>query len=110
MKYHIILFIFALIITSCGTNRMIYRQMNGKPLDALTGEFGEPNTILDEGNEKIYVYEITKNLKSTEIGQGQLTLDPMVTPRVRKTEIYYFTVVNGIVTSSKLDEEYKRMP
>jgi len=70
--------------------------------------FGYPKTILDQGAEKVYVYEIIKNLKSTEIGQGKLTLDPIISPMVQKTERYYFTVKDGKIIDVKLEEEYER--
>ncbi len=54
------------------------------------------------------VYEIVKDLNSTEIQQGKLTLDPMISPMVQKTERYYFTVKDSVITNVKIEEEYKR--
>ena len=110
MKNYIILFIVILMTLSCTSKRIIYKKMKGEPLDVLTEEFGKPKSIIDNGNEKVYVFEVIKDLKSTPINQGRFTLDPMITPKVRKKETYLFTVINGIVTSSKLEEEYERIP
>ena len=58
--------------------------------------------------ENEYVYEIVKQLKSTTINQGKLTMDPMVSPMVEKTERYYFTVKEEKIIKVKLEEEYER--
>ena len=49
-----------------------------------------------------------KNLESTEVNQGKLTLDPMISPGVKKTERYFFTVEKGIIVRTKYEEEYER--
>jgi len=56
----------------------------------------------------VLVYEIVKELRSTEIMQAKLTLDPIYSPKVDKTERYYFTVKQGIITKTKLEEVYER--
>ncbi len=86
----------------------LQRTYVGKPQKVLEGKFGNPKTVLDQGNQKVYVYEIIKDLKSTEIGQGKLTLDPIISPMVQKTERYYFTVKDGKIIKVKLEEEYER--
>ncbi|MCD6353990.1 MAG: hypothetical protein J7L95_00420 [Prolixibacteraceae bacterium] len=45
---------------------------------------------------------------STEISQGKLTLDPIISPRANKTERYYFTVKDSIITHVKFEEEYEQ--
>jgi hypothetical protein len=80
----------------------------GKPESILTEKLGNPKTILERENEKVYVYEIVKELKSAEINQGKLALDPMISPMVEKTERYYFTVKGGKIVKVKLEEEYER--
>lgn len=74
----------------------------------LTEQFGEPKTILKQENETVYVFEKIKELESTEINQGRLTLDEIVTPKVNKTERYYFTVRDSIIVETRYEEEYER--
>lgn len=106
--YRFIFFVLLLIASSCSSQRNLQRTYVGKPQTELESMFGYPKTILDQGAEKVYVYEIIKNLKSTEIGQGKLTLDPIISPMVQKTERYYFTVKDGKIIDVKLEEEYER--
>ena len=104
-----ILFILLVFITvSCGINRQLYKSFSGKPISLANEKFGQPKTVIDKNDEKVYVFEVTKKLESTEIKQGKLTLDPIITPQVKKTERYYFTVKNGIIVKTKYEEEYER--
>ncbi len=104
-----IIFIFLLtILVSCGVQRSLQKTYVGKPQSVLSANFGYPKTILDHGDEKVYVYEIIKELKSTEISQAKLTLDPMVSPSVQKTERYYFTVKDEKIINVKVEEEYDK--
>ena len=104
-----ILFILLIIISfSCGTQKKLQKSYVGKSSSVLSKEYGNPKTILDNGDEKVYIFEKVTQLKSTEISQGKLTLDPMVSPMVQKTELYYFTVKDGKIIEVKLEEEYER--
>ena len=104
----IFLVIIVIIFFSCGTQKHLQKTYVGKPSSVLSENFGNPKTILDNGDEKIYVFEKVSQLKSTEIAQGKLTLDPMISPMVEKTELFYFTVKNGKIIKAKLEEEYER--
>lgn len=104
----IVLIIVVFILFSCGTQKKLHKSYVGKPLSVLTENFGNPKTVLDRGGEKVYIFEKITQLKSTEISQHKLTLDPMVTPVVQKTELFYFTVKDGKVIKVKLEEEYER--
>ncbi|MBN2635293.1 MAG: hypothetical protein JXR61_03425 [Prolixibacteraceae bacterium] len=104
----LILIILFIIAVSCGPQRKLQRTYIGQPHNELENEFGIPKTILEQGNEKVYVYEIIKDLKSAEINQGRLSLDPMISPMVEKTERYYFHVKDGLIKDVKLEEEYNR--
>lgn len=108
MKYRIFVILLIIIGVSCGTKKQLYKQYNGQPVTILEKAFGKPKAILENDTEKVYVFEIKKELESTEITQGKLTLDPIVTPKVKKTERYYFTVVDGIISKTKFEEEYQR--
>ena len=80
----------------------------GKPVSYLGEEFGTPKSVIEKDGGKIFVYEKKEELRSTEINQGKLALDPIIAPKVLKTEIYHFTVKDGIVTKVSLEEEYER--
>ena len=105
---HFLLLIFLFALLSCGTQRKLQRTYIGKPQTVLLTQFGYPKTVFDQKEGKIMVYEIVKDLNSTEIQQGKLTLDPMVSPMVQKTERYYFTVKDSIIVHVKMEEEYER--
>jgi len=102
-----ILFLFV-ILASCSAQRSLQKAYVGKPVSILSEKLGYPKAILDRENEKVYVYEIVKELKSTEISQAKLTLDPMISPGVDKTERYYFTVKDEKIVKVKVEEEYQR--
>jgi hypothetical protein len=104
----ILLLILLIAAVSCSSQRSLQKAYLGKPQSILTEKFGKPKTILEQGDEKVYVYEIVNELKSTEISQAKLTLDPMVSPNVQKTERYYFTVKDEKIVKAKLEEEYER--
>ena len=93
---------------ACSPQRKLSRQYIGKTISEIQKELGQPKTILDQADEKVYIFEKTEQLKSTEINQAKLTLDPMVTPKVIKTERYYVTVKDEVVTKIKLENEYER--
>ena len=80
----------------------------GESINVANNKFGPPVTIVENKDEKIYVFEINKKLENTEISQGKLTLDPIITPQVKKTERYYFTVVDSTIVKAKYEEEYER--
>ncbi len=107
MKRTLSVFILVFLF-SCGTQRALQKAYYGKPMSVLSEKFGYPKTVFDRGDEKVYVYEIVKELRSTEINQGKLTLDPMISPGIEKTERYYFTVKDGKIVDTKLEEEYNR--
>ena len=104
----IIIIIFIAVMVSCGSQRGLQKAYVGKPVSVLSKKMGNPRTILERENDKVYVYEIVKELESTEIQQAKLTLDPIVSPGVEKIERYYFTVVDEIIVDVKMEEEYKR--
>lgn len=103
-----IIIILLLVTVSCGTQKQLQKSYVGKPLSVAKEKYGTPKTVFDQGDEKVYVFEIIKELGSAEISQGKLTLDPMVSPMVQKTERYYFTVKDGKIVKVKLEEEYER--
>lgn len=100
--------IMLLFIFSCSSHKQLSKNFEGKTVAFLETEFGKAKTILDSDEGKIYVFEIVKKLSSTEVSQGKITLDPIITPKVNKTERYFFTVKEGKVIRTKYEEEYKR--
>ncbi len=104
-----ILTIFILILLfACSPQRKLSHHFVGKNISELKAELGEPKTVFDRSGEKVYVFEKIEELRSTEVSQGKLTLDPMVTPKVVKTERYYVSVKDEVVTSIELENEYER--
>jgi hypothetical protein len=104
----IVYFILVALMVSCSAQRGLQKAYVGKPVSILSEKMGNPKTILERENDKVYVYEIVKELASTEIQQAKLTLDPMITPMVEKTERYYFTVKDGKIVKVKFEEVYDR--
>ncbi len=96
------------VILACGNQKQLQRQFRGKQAAILQETFGEPKAVLEQENGTVYVFERLKKLESTEISQGKLSLDAIVTPKVNKTERYYFTVRDGIVVKTRYEEEYER--
>src|SRR5690606_16915783 len=108
MRNLIFILLVAGLLTSCGAHRKLQRNYTGKPVAVLQNEYGNPSSVIERENDTIYIFEKSEELNSTEISQGKLTLDPIVTPAVVKTSRYYFTVKNGIITEIRTDEEYQR--
>jgi len=108
MKKIFFITLLFIVSVSCGTQRQLRKAFVGEPIAKLEDKFGQPTTVIDQEGEQIYIFEKTEELKSTEIGQGQLTLDPIITPKVTKTERYYFTVKSGTITEARFEENYER--
>ena len=108
MQRTVLLLLVVFIFFSCGTQKKLQRSYVGKSPLVLSEDYGNPKTILDRGDKRIYIFEKITQLKSTEIAQGKLTLDPMVSPMVQKTELFYFTVKDGKIIEAKVEEEYER--
>lgn len=104
----IIIGLLLLILVSCGTQRRLSKTYVGNTASFLEEQLGKPKTVLDQGDAKIYIYEKSTQLQGTEIKQGKLTLDPIVTPRANKTERYFFKVREDKVVEVKFEEEYER--
>ncbi len=105
-RYFILVFIVFLV--SCSSQKKLQKTYVGKPQTILSAKFGYPKATFDQGDEKVLVYEIVKDLESTEIQQAKLTLDPIVSPMVQKTERYYFTIRDSVIVKVKKEEEYQR--
>ena len=84
---------------------MLFRS---QPVEVVQSAYGSPASIIERENDTLYIFEESEQLRSTEISQGRLSLDPIVTPAVVKTNRYYFTVKNGIITEVSTEEEYER--
>jgi hypothetical protein len=108
MNKTIFILLIPIFMISCGNQRQLVNSYSGKPVSALAKEFGYPTTIIEKEVDSIYIFEKTEELKSTEISQGRLTLDPIYSPSVTKTIRYYFTIRNGIISDARSEEEYER--
>jgi hypothetical protein len=106
--YRVILALLLLFILACSTQKKLQRNYVGKPLSTFEADYGKPVAILERSDGKVYVYERTEKLESTEIGQGKLTLDPMVSPEVIKKEKYYVRLKNKRISEVILENEYER--
>ncbi|MDX8341294.1 hypothetical protein SLH46_18990 [Draconibacterium sp. IB214405] len=105
----VLFFIVALVIlVSCGSQQKLQKTYVGQPLSAIQAEFGPAKTVFNKESGDIYIFEKIEMLKSTEISQHKLTLDPMVTPRVQKTSHYTVTVVDNVITNVELEELYEK--
>lgn len=104
----LLLIVLVLFVFSCSSQKKLQKSYIGKPISAIEAELGKAKTVFEKENEKEYVFEKVEYLKSTEISQHKLTLDPMVTPRAIKTSRYYVTVVDEMITKVKIEEEYER--
>ncbi|WP_340114908.1 hypothetical protein [Maribellus mangrovi] len=106
--YRVILAVLLIFLLSCSAQRKLQRTYIGQPLSSFEADFGKPVAILERSEGKVYVYEKVEKLRSTEIGQAKVTLDPMVSPEVTKTEKYYVRLKNDRISQVKLENEYKR--
>jgi hypothetical protein len=104
----IFIFLILFVLVSCGTQQQLKKSFTGKPLSVLEPRFGQPLTIIKTAGDSVYIFEKTEELRGTEINQGRMTLDPIVTPKVNKTERFYFTVKNGLIIKTRFEEEYER--
>ena len=106
--YRLILLFFVVLAVACGPQKKLQRNYVGQPVSAIEKEFGKAKTVFEKESSTDYIFEKMEYLKSAEISQHKLTLDPMVSPQARKTTQYYVTVVDGIITKIRIEEEYER--
>lgn len=106
--HRFLILLFLIVTMACSQQKQLQRSYIGKPITALTEELGKPQQIFDNESGKIYIFEKQEDLKHTEINQGKLTLDPIVTPKVQKTERLYVTVKDGVIVHIKQENEYER--
>ena len=99
---------FLILLCSCGTQNQLKKTWMSQPETKLQESFGSPTTVIDREKDKIFIYETQEKLRSTEISQGKLTLDPIITPKVMKTERYTFTIRDGIITQTNFGEKYEK--
>jgi hypothetical protein len=100
-------FLMLLILAGCSTTGKL-KKFAGQPVENIQTKFGKPTTVMPIKDGFLYIYETTTKLTSTEISKGQITLDPMVSPAVTKTEKIIFTVRNGIVEKTQKEIGYSR--
>jgi hypothetical protein len=106
--YRILIVLIALFVFSCSPQKRLQKTYVGRPISVVEKEFGKAKTVFEKENGKEYIFEKVEYLKSTEISQHKLTLDPMVTPQAIKTIKYFVTVVDGTITKINTEEEYER--
>ncbi|MCE4564654.1 hypothetical protein INQ51_10060 [Maribellus sp. CM-23] len=106
--HRFLILLFLIVTMACSQQKQLQRSYIGKSIAALTEELGKPQQIFDNESGKVYIFEKQEDLKGTEINQGKLTLDPIVTPKVQKTERLYVTVKDGVIVNIKQENEYER--
>jgi len=104
----LILLLIALVVFACSPQKKLSKTYIGEPISVLETKFGKAKTVFEKENGKDYIFEKVEYLKSTEINQHKLTLDPMISPKAKKTSRYYVTVIDGIIEKIKFEEEYER--
>ena len=62
----VFLLLTVVFLFACGTQKQLQKAYAGKTVSEVKEKFGEPKTILNNGEEKVYVFEIIENLESTE--------------------------------------------
>jgi hypothetical protein len=107
MKLYI-LAVIILFLSSCGTQNQLKKAWMSQPEAKLIESFGTPSSVTDREGDKIFIFEKQEELRSTEISQGKLALDPIMSPKVMKTERYIFTIREGIIIRTNFEEEYER--
>jgi hypothetical protein len=107
MKFTCLL-ILVFLLTNCSFQNKLEKKYLGQPEKILFENFSKPVKVVDAKGKKVYVFEETKDLKSAEISQGKLALDPMVTPKVKKTDRYWFTVSDRVIVKIMHEKEYER--
>nr|WP_319997427.1 hypothetical protein [uncultured Draconibacterium sp.] len=104
-----LLFIVAVVtMVSCSSQRNLQKTYVGKPISSLESELGKPQTVFEKESGNIYIFEKVKFLKGTEISQHKLTLDPIITPKVKKTTRYKVTAVDGTIKKVETEELYEQ--
>ncbi|WP_346859270.1 hypothetical protein [uncultured Draconibacterium sp.] len=104
----LLILLIAVLFFACSTQRKIQKTYIGQPVSVMEKKFGEAKILFKKSAEEEYIFEKKEYLKSTEISQHKLTLDPMITPQVTKISMYHVTVVDGIITKIEIEEEYER--
>ena len=96
------------LLSSCSTARLVRKTFTGQQISFVKKKLGQPIYNSEISGDSLYVFQRSEQLNSTEIGQGKMTLDPIVSPKVIKKERFYFTVRDGIVVKTDYEEEYER--
>uniref|UniRef100_UPI003216D2D1 hypothetical protein n=1 Tax=uncultured Draconibacterium sp. TaxID=1573823 RepID=UPI003216D2D1 len=104
----IILLLIALVVFACSPQKKLQKTYVGQPVSVMEKEFGKATTVFDRTEGQEYIFEKVEFLKSTEISQHKITLDPIITPKVKKTIRYSTLVVDGIISKITVDELYER--
>ncbi|WP_319481808.1 hypothetical protein [uncultured Draconibacterium sp.] len=104
----LLIIVAVVIMVSCSSQRNLQKSYVGKPLSSLESELGKPQAVFNKDSGDIYIFEKIELLKSTEISQHKLTLDPMVTPKVKKTSRFTVTVVDEVIKKIEVEEQYDR--
>jgi len=95
---------------ACSVSGKLSRKYEGKGVEVLYSELGEPKKMLTlENGNRLFVYEKEVYIKETVIGTGRGTLDPRVSPSFVKVEVSRFEIDNkGIVVRTEFEKRIQQ--
>jgi hypothetical protein len=106
LKICLILFVLLASI-SCSMTEKLSRSYNGKGVEVLYKEMGNPNKIIENDNgNKTYIYIKETFVRQTEISTGRFNLDKRMSPSFIKVELFHFEVnKDGIIQHSEYEKQ-----
>ena len=110
MVKYLISGLILVLMLACSVSGQLSRKYEGKGVEILYGELGQPKKTLtlDNGN-RLFIYEKETFVKETAIGTGRMNLDPRVSPSFMKIEISRFEVDNkGIVVRTEYEKRIQK--
>jgi hypothetical protein len=106
MTKFLMLFMLVSLLAACSISGKLSRKYEGKGVETLYREFGEPkNTLILENGNRLLVFEKEVYVKETVISTGRMTLDQRVSPSFVKVEVSRFEVDNkGVVVRTEFEK------
>jgi len=110
MVKYLISGLILVLMLACSVSGNLSRKYEGKGVELLYSELGEPKNTIDLKNgNRLFVYEKETIVKQTEIGMGRGTLDPRISPSFMKVEVSKFEVDNkGIVVRTEYERRIEK--
>jgi hypothetical protein len=101
---------FCLALLSCSPQAKLSKKYDGQGREKLLQTMGEPQQVVKMKNgNQLFVYRKETAVRETEIGTGDFTLDPRISPGFLKIEEYRFEVDStGIIKNSTYEKMIKK--